>query len=458
QYYAATPMVAVTDVGGSGSGAIATATIVNGVVTGITIVSGGSGYVRPRITIAPPAVATGLSMSLVPVPLATIIDDTGVGATATVLTDDSGLITGVAVGNHQATANVVASNGVITGIDITFGGATYTSLQPPMVTISDASGTGSGALATVTVSADGVVTGITVTAGGSGYVNPVVSIGPPATLNSGYTNPTVVFSVPGMPDFVVPADATAIVTNGVFAAQVTNPGVLYQSAPIVTISDSAGSGGGAVATAVMEGGRIIDLVFTSYGSGYLSPVVTIAPPTVDISAAPQGPSRVNHTFFFLDGSSWSTTTTSASGISLQYQLIDQLTALADSAAAGLSDGNGNTTADAYTLQAYLAPLLSKDSPTFALAENLAIVMPTASNAPLVWYVSAQSNDALVGQALFPQSSWTIANVGEVSLGNIELAMNVVGTNAGPGFIGSAQVGYVDLDLVASQVAQRNFPS
>ncbi|MGA0039560.1 MAG: LamG-like jellyroll fold domain-containing protein, partial [Pirellulales bacterium] len=248
-FYAAAPLITITDSEGNGSGAVATATLVNGVVTGITIVSGGSGYVRPRITVAAPAVATGLSMSLVPVPLATIVDDTGVGATATVLTDDSGLITGVAVGNHQATANVVASNGVITGIDITFGGATYTSLQPPMVTISDASGTGSGALATVTVSADGVVTGITVTAGGSGYVNPVVSIGPPATLNSGYTNPTVVFSVPGMPDFVVPADATAIVTNGVFAAQVTNPGVLYQSAPIVTISDSAGSGGGAVATA-----------------------------------------------------------------------------------------------------------------------------------------------------------------------------------------------------------------
>ena len=47
----------------------------------------------------------------------------------------------------------------------------------------------------MTVSADGVVTDITLVSGGSGYVNPVVTIGPPATLNCGYTAPTVELSI-----------------------------------------------------------------------------------------------------------------------------------------------------------------------------------------------------------------------------------------------------------------------
>ena len=75
-------------------------------------------------------------------------------------------------------------------------------------------------------------------------------------------------------------------------------------------------------------------------------------------------------------------------------------------------------------------------------------MPTASNAPLVWYVSSQSNDSLVGQALFPASAWSVANVGAVTLGNIDLAMDLVGTSGAPGFTGSAQVGYVDVALTA----------
>ena len=110
----------------------------------------------------------------------------------------------------------------------------------------------------------------------------------------------------------------------------------------------------------MEGGRIVDIVFTSYGSGYSSPVITIDAPWVDISAAPQGPSEVSHVFYFLDGSTWSTTTSSSSGISLQYQLIDQLTQLADEAATGLVGGSGSAEPNIYTLQAYLAPLLGED--------------------------------------------------------------------------------------------------
>lgn len=521
--YAVAPVVTITDESGTGTGATATATLSDGVVTGIEITSGGSGYGRPRITIAPPTVATASTLALTPVPTATVVDATGAGATATVLTDATGKITGISLGSFQATADATASNGVVTSVALTAGGATYSSLTPPTVTIIDSQGSGSGAVATAAVSADGSVTAITLTDGGTGYVNPVVVIGPPATHNSGYTSPTIEFSIPGLPDFNAPATASAAVsgggvtgitvtngsqfygsfapsvtitggggtgatatatvfngvvtaievnsagsgytsaptvevaapltagatvTDGVQAAMITSPGVLYQATPSVTITDSVGSGEGAAAYAVLEAGRIVDLVFTSYGSGYVSPVITIDAPWVDISVAPQGPSEIDHTFYFLDGGTWSTTTSSESGISLQYQLIDQLTELADAAARGLETDGGSSSPGAYSLQAYLAPLLTEDSPTTARAENLTFVMPTASNAPLVWYLSARSNDSLVGQALFPASAWSVATVGEVTLGNIDLAMNLVGTSGSPGFTGSAQVGYVDVDLVA----------
>ena len=447
-FYAATPAVTITDDAGSGAGATATAIITDGVVTGITITNAGSGYVRPRITVAAPTMITGTAMDLVPVPTATVVDATGAGATATVLTDNAGMITGITVGDYQATATATASNGIVTAISLALGGATYASSSPPTVTITDAAGSGSGATATATVSPDGIVTDITLLSGGNGYINPVVTIGPPATLNSGYTDPTIEFSIVDMPDFTFLGSTSTTVTDGVFRAEVTSPGVLYQAPPTITITDATGFGSGAAAYAVMEGGRIVDIVFTSYGSGYTSPVITIDSPWVDISAAPQGPSEVNHVFYFLDGSTWATTTSSSSGISLQYQLIDQLTQLADAAAAGLEGGSGSAEPNIYTLQAYLAPLLGEDSPTLALAENLAIVMPTASNAPLVWYVSAQSNDSLVGQALFPASAWSVANVGGVSLGNVDLAMDLRGTSAAPGFTGSAQVGYLDVSLIA----------
>ena len=525
QYYATAPTVTITDAGGNGSGATATATVSGGVVTGVTITAGGANYVRPRVTIAPPTVVTGTAMPSMAVPTATIQDATGVGVTATVLTDDSGLISGITLNDNQARATATASNGVVSALVLTSGGSTYSASQLPTVRITDAGGQGSGATATATVSSAGVVTGLTITSGGSDYVNPVVTIGPPSVLNGGFSsNTTIQFSVAGVTGFNAPATATArvaggqvtgitltnqgqyysdtapvvtitggggsgatatayvlngrvtsveinsagsgytstptvtiappltataIVTDGVQSAQITDSGVLYQSVPNVTISDSASGGSGAAAYAIMEGGQIVDLVFTSFGSGYVSPVVTIDPPTVDISVAPQGPSSTQHVFYFAnDGSYWSTSTSSQSGVSLQYQIIDQLTNLADIASRGLTGGNGQTTADAYTLQSYLSPLLSTDSPTEALAENLAIVMPTALNAPLLWYMSTAPNDSLVGQALFPSSAWSVANIGEVKLGNIELAMDLIGTSSTPGFTGSAQVGYVDVNLTA----------
>jgi hypothetical protein len=63
------------------------------------------------------------------------------------------------------------SYGSVTGFLVTAGGTGYTSV--PTVTITDSTGTGATAVATLT---SGVVTAIAITAGGSGYTAPTVSI------------------------------------------------------------------------------------------------------------------------------------------------------------------------------------------------------------------------------------------------------------------------------------------
>jgi FtsP/CotA-like multicopper oxidase with cupredoxin domain len=49
--YTAAPSVTITDAYGSGSGAAASATVVNGVITGFTVTAAGSGYLAPVVTV-----------------------------------------------------------------------------------------------------------------------------------------------------------------------------------------------------------------------------------------------------------------------------------------------------------------------------------------------------------------------------------------------------------------------
>jgi FtsP/CotA-like multicopper oxidase with cupredoxin domain len=165
------------DTGGSGTGAAATATVTGGVITGLTLVSGGAGY------------SSGTTVN--------ITDVTGTDATATA-TVAGGVITGLtltnggngysstpvititsgSVGGTGALATATVTGGTITGITVTNPGTGYTSV--PSVYIYG--GGGSCAAATATVSG-GVVTGITVTDGGMGFTSaPTVLIGSSAEV------------------------------------------------------------------------------------------------------------------------------------------------------------------------------------------------------------------------------------------------------------------------------------
>lgn len=77
------------------------------------------------------------------------------------------------------------------------------------------------------------------------------------------------------------ASGLTTVANGIFTRAITNAGDGYTSVPSVTISDSGGgTGSGATAFAIMQGGTVLGLAITNPGSGYTTPLVTIgAPPS-----------------------------------------------------------------------------------------------------------------------------------------------------------------------------------
>jgi FtsP/CotA-like multicopper oxidase with cupredoxin domain len=235
--------VAIT--GGGGTGAVAGATVVNGSVTAIAVVSGGSGYTSP--------------------PNVTLSGGSGAGAVAT-----------------------ATVTGVVSAIAVSNGGTGYTA--PPLVTIN---GDGTGASATAIVS--GSVTNIALYPGGGGYSTPTVSLngggGTGATAaatgqvdavalgngGTGYVTPVVTFSAPGGTGTLATATATINGSGVVTGLTITNPGSGYAVAPTISITDATGPGAGATATSTL---KITALTVTAPGSGYtFNPVVAIADAT-----------------------------------------------------------------------------------------------------------------------------------------------------------------------------------
>lgn len=165
--YSATPTVTITDVYETGTGATASVTVVAGTVTGITLLTPGTGYTAPIVNIS---------------------DATGTGATASaVINPSTGGIRKFV--DSVAGLNAGGKNNLNSYIPVAIpdttsypaGGNGYTSA--PTVTITDSTGTGATATATV---AGGKVTGVTINTPGSGYsANPVVSFsGGGATTNA----------------------------------------------------------------------------------------------------------------------------------------------------------------------------------------------------------------------------------------------------------------------------------
>ncbi|MCX6701505.1 MAG: hypothetical protein NTV68_16555, partial [Methanomicrobiales archaeon] len=156
--YSAHPVVIISDVYGTGSGATATVNVTAGIVTDVTLRNGGTGFSAPIVT---------------------IIDTTGSGAVVTAsiggpLTGGIRKFVDTLPGLNVAGANNLGNYIPIAVPDTTTyppGGIGYSST--PQVIINDPTGSGATAMATV---AGGTVTGVTVVNPGSGYsANPVIS-------------------------------------------------------------------------------------------------------------------------------------------------------------------------------------------------------------------------------------------------------------------------------------------
>jgi FtsP/CotA-like multicopper oxidase with cupredoxin domain len=156
------PIITITDVYGTGSGATAKATQTGGVIDGITLETVGDGYTAPIVTIADTEPGTG----------------SGATATATIGGLTGGIMKFVdslpgldAVGANNLGQYIPVAIPDTTSYPL--GGKGYTSV--PTINIADTTGSGATATASVDVGT-GTVTEVTVTGGGSGYSpSPVVT-------------------------------------------------------------------------------------------------------------------------------------------------------------------------------------------------------------------------------------------------------------------------------------------
>jgi len=180
--------------GDKGTRATATATIGNGAIYKIDLVSGGAGYTNaPTIVIEPP--------------------DSGTQATAVAITSTSG---------SRLNTSLRVSD-----IRITNPGAGYT--QIPNIQFLPEDGKGVGASAVAGLGTSGVITGITLTTGGAGYLTPpLVTVSNPAA---------------GGEVGVLTARINTT-TNRVTHIDILNAGHSYASAPTITVgaANTFGSG------------------------------------------------------------------------------------------------------------------------------------------------------------------------------------------------------------------------
>jgi len=243
--YTQAPNVVITSA--TGAGASATVALTNGRVTGLAVVTPGSGYVAGN---AATLVSSGTGATAV----ADISRDVvGVNVTA----GGSGYsaapsvsITGGGGTGATATANVLGS---VASYTITNAGTNYTTV--PIVQITGGGGSGATATATLT---PGSIRSITV----------------PAAATTFFTvDPAVTFV--GADGNGAAATASAQGLGRIQGVAINTAGNSYTSAPTVTFV--GGGGGGAIGVAILNAtGGVASITMVNQGDGYTStPTVTL---------------------------------------------------------------------------------------------------------------------------------------------------------------------------------------
>jgi hypothetical protein len=183
----------------------------------------------------------------------------------------------VAGTSHSSTTPTI--NGAITAIAVSSGGSGYSTVTPPVITISapDVS-TGTQAIATPVI-VSGVITGFTVTSNGSGYINvPTVKI--TSTVGTGAVAGTVTLQT-------ATNGTMTLRYAGVVATGTVNLryGAGYKVAPNVAITGTSGGAGGtayfiappskAKLTPIIVNGAISSVQIDDGGTGYTYANLTV---------------------------------------------------------------------------------------------------------------------------------------------------------------------------------------
>ena len=231
--------------GNNGDRATATASVnSSGVVTGIAVTSGGSGY-----------------------------DQQGhpVGASFLVKIDPP------PTGGTQATATATISGGMVTGISVGSGGSGYNMATPPTVTIA------SPIRLKIVDAAALRVRIYDIDPTSDSYKQDIAgySLNPlniqPKDIHANSTGDFVTDSNGTVYHYSDGANETFVVKGGIESIPITDGGSGYVSAPMVTID---GEGEGATAVAVITGGVVTEITITNVGKNYVAPTVMIGePPT-----------------------------------------------------------------------------------------------------------------------------------------------------------------------------------
>lgn len=212
----------ITAYGGSGSGVTFSATLTNGSVTAVNILTPGTGYnVNDQVQL----LFTG-------------------GGT------DSGIELIAVLGSSQ-----------VGGVSIVSPGSGY---SPGTYALGFSGGGGSAAAGTYTVSAGGTVVSTNITDGGSGYTS----------------TPTVTFPSGGGTGA---SGVVSLSAGGVASVSVVNGGTNLTGTP--TLIFVGGGGTGATATAVLSGGSIASVTVTAPGSNYTSVPAVVAQTGLNNAAA-----------------------------------------------------------------------------------------------------------------------------------------------------------------------------
>lgn len=260
---------------------------VGSTVTGLVLISGGTGFTGTPTLVFSGGGGTGAAGTATvtaPSPagkLATLnLTNGGAGYTSppTVAITDGGPGTGA-----FGVANLTPT--IITSIPLTFGGSGFS--DPPLVTITD---TGSGQAATaIAILAGTTVDSVLSTAVGSGYSMATVNVtggGGGTGLDisavltgdqvTSYTINNAGLGYTLQPILTITGDGTgataeALLTGtSVASIQLTSTGFLYQNPSVLV---DGGGGTGATANALLSPTTIQSLTITAPGSGYASPAV-----------------------------------------------------------------------------------------------------------------------------------------------------------------------------------------